>query len=78
MNSFTLRFIRTNYVTVRGRTANLLVMNIDVDGEKWKHGRNCPPPRQHGPEKQAEIIKQIKMLLDLDIIEISLFASEWS
>jgi hypothetical protein len=32
----------------------------------------CPPPRQYGPEKQAaEIIKQIiKMLFDLDIIEI--------
>ena len=63
--------------TVRGRPANLPEMKIEVDDTKWKHGRNRLPPRQHGPEKQAEIIKQIKMLLDLDIIEISV-ASEWS
>ena len=40
---------------------------------KWTERivETCPPPRQYGPEKQAEIIKQIiKMLFDLDIIEI--------
>jgi hypothetical protein len=63
--------------TVRGKPANLPEMKIEVDETKWEHGRNRLPPRQHGPEKQAEIIKQIKLLLDLDIIEISV-TNEWS
>ena len=63
--------------TVRGRPANLPEMNIDVNDQEWKNGRNRLPPRHHGPEKQAEILKQLKMLIDLDIIEIST-ASEWS
>ena len=46
-----------------------LTSNVHISGRR--EVETCPPPRQYGPEKQAEIIKQIiKMLFDLDIIEI--------
>ena len=63
--------------TVREKPANLPTMTFEINSQEWKHKRNRLPARIHGPEKQAEILKQIEMLLNLGIIEISQ-ASEWS
>ena len=63
--------------TVRNVPAAIPTMDIEVDMTKWRNKANKLAPRIHSPEKQKEILKQLKILLDLDIIEIST-ASEWS
>lgn len=63
--------------TVRADPAKVPEMSFKIDLDKWQHKRNRLPPRVQSPEKQREILKQIKLLLELDIIEVST-ASEWS
>ena len=63
--------------TVRSQPSKVPPMNFEIDLDKWQNKRNRLPPRVQCPDKQREILKQIKLLLDLDIIEVST-ASEWS
>jgi hypothetical protein len=63
--------------TVRTQPAKVPEMSFEIIEQQWNHKRNRLPPRTHSSEKQAEILKQINLLLELDVIETSV-ASNWS
>ena len=63
--------------TVRTQPAKVPEMSFEIIEQHWNHKRSRLPPRTHSSEKQAEILKQINSLLELDVIETSV-ASNWS
>ena len=63
--------------TVREQPAKVPEMSFEIIEQQWNHKRSRLPPRAHSSDKQAEILKQINSLLELDVIEPSV-ASNWS